>query len=219
MRVNRLPLFNKPLMRWQVCLLLTLVIVGLSGCAMPSKRGQERLQIPASIWFEDQLDWSVKARLAISDGQEGGQLAMTWRSTNQANDIRMRGGLMGPRWRLYYESGSAQLSGPQIGQTQGVAPEPLIWEATGWPIPVETLRYWLRGLESPSDQQVRRDANGRLRSLASDGWQVELESYAPIPIGPNRSVFLPMRFELSQPPYRIRVVLEDWEWLKNDSNG
>lgn len=198
---------------------LALLLMVISGCATPTKPLIEKRSMVASDWLEAQEDWSFRGKMAVSDGQEGGQLSLTWVSREGVNDIQVRSGLAGPRWQIAFGEGFARFSGTDVVAQAGQDAEDLLFEATGWPLPMDRLRHWVRGLAAPSDQQVRRDQEGALLSLEAQGWVVEFSGHRLVPVGMGQWVMLPAGLELNRPPYRIRLVTERWDWLNVDSNG
>lgn len=193
-------------------LMMMTVGVFLGSCATQRHFGTQDVGLDPKLWFDAQADWSVKARMAVSDGQQGGQLALTWRAEAESNDIRLRSGLAGPRWRLIYDQVSASLEGSEIMPWRGAKPQELVFQATGWPVPVEAMRHWLQGQASPEATAVARDASGQLQSLQSSGWSIEFIDHQAFPVSSGGFVVLPSRLELANPPYRIRVVVESWDW-------
>lgn len=157
--------------------------------------------------------------MAVSDGQEGAQLALTWWARAGVNDIQVRTSLGGPRWQLVYGDGLARFSGTDVVAQTGSDVEALLFEATGWPLPIERLRYWLWGLAAPNDEGILRGQDGQLISLQAQGWWVALSDYRPVSVDSDGWVMLPGEIELHRPPYRIRVVTERWDWPKNGSKG
>ncbi|MCL2308853.1 MAG: lipoprotein insertase outer membrane protein LolB [Proteobacteria bacterium] len=55
----------------------------------------------------------------------------------------------------------------------------------GFPLPVKSLAYWLRGVPAPGAAAVTRDAVGHFDSLRQQGWTVQY-SYAAEVNGPER---------------------------------
>lgn len=177
------------------------------------------MQWSTSDWRQSQQDWSLRGKMAVSDGQEGAQLSLTWVAQAGSNDIQVRTSLGGPRWQLSYGADFARFSGTKVEARTGSDVEALLFEATGWPLPIERLRYWLWGLAAPDDEVILRDQDGQPIFLQAEGWRVELSEYRPVSSGAEGWVMLPTELELHRPPYRIRVVMGRWDWLKNGSNG
>ncbi|MDR0770495.1 MAG: lipoprotein insertase outer membrane protein LolB [Burkholderiales bacterium] len=64
--------------------------------------------------------------------------------------------------------------------------ETLTTQVFGFPLPVEGLAYWLRGVPSPeTPAAITRDAGGRLDSLRQQGWTIQY-GYAAATREPER---------------------------------
>jgi outer membrane biogenesis lipoprotein LolB len=48
-------------------------------------------------------------------------------------------------------------------------------------LPVNGLRYWVRGLPEPGSTPGQTDADGRLTRLEQNGWVIEYPAYANRP--------------------------------------
>jgi outer membrane lipoprotein LolB len=190
--------------------------MGLFGCAtVPDKL--EGHEVPVTEWFDGVGQWRVTGRVALSDGETGGQMGMSWAFIDGQSVVDLRTRFGGEWWRLSYTEGSARLDSHQgpLGVGAGQSPDLLVARATGWPIPVKGLEAWIRGLPSPNDEAVEWDAQGRMARLWFQGWQVSINDYTQVRAWDGRVVMLPSRLEMVQPPYRMRVVLGQWEWPKS----
>ncbi len=196
-------------------LLVTLSIALLAACATPSMRSADSLVAPED-WFEQYAHWRMQGRIALSDGESGGQLSIGWRHNNGRTAVDLRSGLGGQWWRLSFDETEAELAGSEQPKITATNPEALIHEATGWPIPVTAFAHWAKGLSSPTDQGLDFDEAGRLVGLNHDGWTVVLGGYEASWGEGDQAVMLPSRFEFAKAPYRVRLVLNRWEWLKSE---
>ncbi|WP_250655029.1 lipoprotein insertase outer membrane protein LolB [Alkalimarinus coralli] len=91
-------------------------------------------------------------------------------------------------------------------------PRQLIQQHIGWPLPIEQLRYWVKGIpapvQSPDDkvEELKFDSQGQLSQLVQNGWQVNYSKYTP-----SRSVSLPGKVVLRQQQVKITVIINDWQ--------
>ena len=196
---------------------LCLVLGLLAACATPRPLGPAAGSVSPQEWFEDHTDWRVQGRIALSDGQSGGQMSMGWWQSGESSRIDLRTGLGGQWWRLSFDESAASLEGSEQEALIAAEPEALVYEATGWPIPIEAFGQWVKGLPSDRDEALVFDQAGRLASLVYQGWDVELSGYELAWSEEGQAVELPSRFEFRQAPLRIRVALSRWEWLKSES--
>ena len=83
----------------------------------------------------------------------------------------------------------------------------LLREATGWPIPVQAMAWWVRGLASP-DAVLEFGADGRPRRLHAQGWTVDYQEWLPAS-GPWPE--MPRRLQAVRGDARVRLVVDGWE--------
>ncbi len=76
-------------------------------------------------------------------------------------------------------------------------------------LPVNGLRYWVRGLPEPGSTPVlQTDASGRLTRLEQNGWIIEYPAYAPTSI---LNLDLPERIVARRPDLSVKLVIEQWK--------
>ncbi len=198
-------------------LLIIAISVGLlAACATPQPMRSSGALVSPEQWFKEQTHWRMQGRIALSDGESGGQLSISWGQSGERTAIDLRSGLGGRWWRLAFDEMGAQLEGSEQQMWSAAAPETLVLEATGWPMPISAFGDWIKGLPSPADQALEFDEAGHLVGLEHEGWAVELGGYEASWGDQGRAVSLPSRFEFRKAPHRVRVVLNRWEWLKSE---
>jgi len=193
--------------RLRVVMLIALGLV-LAGCAVREPRPEGAWLAERDAWFESHPNWEVSGRLALSDGERGGQMAFDWRAEGEQHEVQLRTVASGKRWRLLFNEWGAVLEGSDIGLMRGPDPDILVAEVVGWPIPVTQLVYWLRGLNGPSGEQVRFAADGTMAEILAPPWTLAFQRFGQPPRGP----LMPTRIEASSPPHQVRMVMRDWRW-------
>ena len=89
--------------------------------------------------------------------------------------------------------------------------EALLQQRFGWTPPWRSLRYWILGMPRPdAPATVQLDADGRLRSLNQDGWQLDYQEYRATPAFP---VDLPRKLELQHGDETIHVLVDVWQQI------
>ena len=185
--------------------------LSLGGCAVAppqpeiSPLGQQRFE-QRRPQLEALDAWQLRGRAAFAGPSESGSASLDWRQQGQDYRIALRGPL---------GSGSVLIEGGPSGVTvatsageRASSPDPaeLVQRLTGYALPVEVLPHWLRGMPAPGGSpEAGFDAEGRLRSLAQQGWEVSYTEYGGF-LGRQ----LPVRLEMQQGPWRIRIVVGEW---------
>jgi len=197
-------------------LLLVSVLV-LGGCTTPEVR-----PVPPDAnlaWQLRQQDllrlhsWDLHARIAMHYGNDGGQADLLWTHLDSKNDIRLVGPWGKGLVRLNFNPQSADLTDDRGQTISGGDAATLLYEATGWVIPVSKLDTWILGMPVSDSADIHLDKYGRLQSLEEAGWHIEYQEYQRY--GERE---LPRRLTLSQPgsdngetPVSVKLVIGRWQ--------
>lgn len=84
-------------------------------------------------------------------------------------------------------------------------PEALLEKRLHTRLPIQALRFWIRGLPAPGHYQADYDRWGHLDQLQQAGWQVQFDHYARV-----GSVDLPQRLSIQGPGQQIKLVIKSW---------
>ncbi len=191
----------------------TFKVLALIGLVLLASACAVREQRPMGAWMEERVElfavhsvWSVSGRVSLSDGNRGGQLAFEWRAAGDEHEVLLRTVMGGKQWRLRFDRGSAYLEGSDVGELWGIEPDSLVEAAVGWPIPVSDLVYWIRGLIPPdSGGSIHFAVDGSLDRAESPPWLLDFQRFEQTP-----EALLPSRLQADSPPYRVRLVLRNW---------
>ncbi|HET6631299.1 MAG TPA: lipoprotein insertase outer membrane protein LolB [Rhodanobacteraceae bacterium] len=150
--------------------------------------------------------WTIEGRLGVSDGHDGGSGTLTWLQDGASYDFIVRAPVTGRSFRLHGDAGAAVLEGLDQGPLRGSDPRTLLARALGWRVPLDQLRFWVRGLRAPgSEAELEFGANGLPATLLQDGWNIEYKDWygtqPPLP----RKVFA------SSGPFRVRLAIRTWK--------
>lgn len=199
---------------------LALVLL-LAGCATappaplpPAQLARaQAAQLEREQTLSQQARWSLDGRIAVSSNGRGGSGRIDWQQVGEHYAVALSAPITRQGWRLTGDAGQARLEGLEGGPREGADPARLLWEATGWPIPVVALADWVRGARAPGlgPAELRYDAAGRLRLLEQGGWRIEYEwpgdDAAAAATG---GVLLPSRLDARQGEARVKLVVDEW---------
>ena len=198
---------NKKLHWTRLVLALTL----LSGCATPPTLSPEA----ASAWTARQTvltkltTWQADGRIGVVSGQEGWHASFQWAQ----QDSGYRIDLIGPlgQGRVMVESDGREVRIQTQDGQNWTAPDAddLLEQSLGVRLPVNGLRYWVRGLPEPgSTPALQTDAHGRLTRLEQNGWVIEYPAYAPTS---RLNLDLPERIVARRTDLSVKLVIEQWK--------
>jgi len=193
----------------------TVVLVALlAGCASaPTPVGT-----PTVPWEThnkrvlDTQEWHLEGKMGYRGNGEGGSAWVDWRQTGASFEVHLSGPFGAGVTRLYGDDQGAVLS--EAGHEDRIAPTPglLTAELFGWTLPVEQLRYWVRGVPDPQLPVSAMDLNvqGVLGYLQQQGWELRFDDYRPTPIGILPGKILASRDSTEAGAIRVTLVVKAW---------
>ncbi|HBE91162.1 MAG TPA: outer membrane lipoprotein LolB [Gammaproteobacteria bacterium] len=123
-------------------------------------------------------NWHLKGRLGLRSKQESGAVTLIWNETPDHRQLRLLGPVGHGLVKLEETADGAVLQDSRNTRWQGATSQALIEQATGWNIPVQSLRWWVLGIVEPGrETDYQLDDQSRLASLKQDGWQVSFSQY------------------------------------------
>jgi outer membrane lipoprotein LolB len=190
--------------------LALLLPFALAACApvapRPPALAVEAAQQAREAALARHADWAFHGRVAISQGEQGGNAGIRWRQHGADFDIELSAPVTRQSWRLTSRAGQVTLAGLEGGARRGTDAEALLLEATGWRIPVAAMAAWARGARGQgSSAEYSSDALGRPATLVQDGWSVEYRGWFP------GEPPLPQKVFVRQGEARVRLVVEAWD--------
>ncbi len=179
----------------------------LSACAAPrmdapvNENWQARRNVLAAI-----TTWEFTGRIGVRDDQEAHSSRIRWQQHDDEYVINLWGTL---------NAGATEITGSptlvtliQEGKAPLLAatPEGLVYEQLGYELPVTQLRYWIKGIPSPSSTGTPSfNEDNLLIALQQDGWSVQYMAYTNYD-----TESLPTRIRIEKAPLRLDFVRLDW---------
>ncbi len=182
----------------------------LTGCAVAPMTSPEATR----AWTARQsallklTQWNAAGRIGVVNGPDGWHAGFQWAQQDSGYRIDLIGPLGQGRIRVEGDEQTVQIQTAD-GQTQ-TAPDPdaLLEQAVGARLPVNGLRYWIRGLPEPgASPTLQTDAEGRLTRLEQNGWTIEYPAYA---YAAPLSLELPERIIARRQDLSVKLIIEDW---------
>ncbi len=151
--------------------------------------------------------WNLSGRISLSTPTEAWQADLLWAQRQQQFDIKLIAPLgQGTLILRGGPDGAELLSSKAPGPVQAPDAEALLYRQTGWRMPVDGLRFWVRGLPAPGGKpELKLDGRGRLDTLDQFGWHVEFVRYRTV-----TGTDLPDKIFLRKEDLSVRVVIRNW---------
>jgi outer membrane lipoprotein LolB len=195
-------------------LLLVLSAFVLSACVthLPMQQ-QQQIWKQHSVRIGELLQWDMRGRIALQMDDEAWQLNMRWQRFPEQQQIDVSGPIGMGAVRMLIDTNGAQLRDASQMEYSADNAQELLWQTTGWLLPLDNLSWWLRGLPVPGkQQQMKLDGQGRLGTLTQDGWQLSVLEYEE-----QQGMLLPHLIELHNvngdthgKSMRLRLVIRQW---------
>ncbi|HHI93448.1 MAG TPA: outer membrane lipoprotein LolB [Gammaproteobacteria bacterium] len=161
-----------------------------------------------------QTDWTLSARIAAHSEDDGWNGKLYWQQKKDTYQLS---------FNAPFGQGGLQLDGgPQQvemrtsdGQAMVAADvESLLFQQLGWRLPLNSLRYWVRGVPVPASGKaplLAFDEKGRLARLQQFHWQIAYPAYRQVD-----GLMLPRKVYLENGEISVRLVIDRWESGNSD---
>ena len=173
-----------------------------------------RVADPEAAWQQrrDRLSavssWTATGRIAINTEEEAWNATLHWVQKQDAYRIRLIAPLGQGALQITGDESAVMLRTSDNQIYRAADPESLLYDNTGWTLPLAGLRHWLKGLDDPSGPPAVRtlDAAGRLERLNQAGWVIDYQRYQD-----DESAGLPTKLQLESERVAMRIVVNRWE--------
>lgn len=191
-------------------LLLCGLLVLLGGCATAPLRGPDAALLAAQAEREAELSvrdhWRLTGRVAVSGEGDGGSGRIDWLQRGDVYIIELSAPVSRQSWRLSVDAAGARLEGLEQGPLLGSDAERLLHEATGWHLPLQLLRAWVRGARAQGPAELHFNEAGLPARLSQHGWEIDYRSWDD-----SASPALPVRIFAESEGRRVRLVVDRWQ--------
>lgn len=156
--------------------------------------------------------YAFAGRVAMSNGRDGGSGRIDWRQTGEAFEVSLSAPVTRQSWRLVGDPAGARIEGLEGGLREGADVGQLLWEATGFEIPVSALAAWAAGTRADpatfGEATVAYAADGQLARLQQDGWTIDFIDWQPS--SSDGAPALPVRINAARDAARVRLIVDAW---------
>tara|TARA_R110001592_G_scaffold325638_4_gene605750 strand:+ start:1571 stop:2176 length:606 start_codon:yes stop_codon:yes gene_type:complete len=186
-----------------LALLLLMMLMGtLSACSLLP--GDQQLQ---QQQLEQLQDWQLRGKLSVRTNSDSVTGYLTWEQQHQQYDLFITGPMGQGSSRLQGNPTEATLTLPDHDQPL-TAPnaESLMAEYLGWYLPIEGIRYWVKGQPSPASEATSQfDDYGLLSNLQQNGWTIRFSRYQQ-----HQGMWLPGLIKLKGYDYTLTLAINEW---------
>ncbi len=151
-------------------------------------------------------EWGLTGRISLDDGDRGGSGKLQWEVKPGSSGLDFHGAMGRGAWHLQIGPEGAVLTEANGAEQNAPGVNALIQDRMGWPIPVDALQWWVRGLAAPGAVENKKlDVAGLLINLHQFGWNVDFSRYDS-----SDGVALPTRLNVTRDNYRVKLAISRW---------
>lgn len=187
----------------------------VAGCATqprvvisPSARQQHQAQRDEHA--SQQRQFALSGRIAIRNGEDGGSGRFEWNQDGDVMRFVLSAPLSNQTWTLEGMPGSYVLTDSKGRQSQDADAKRLVFDASGWVIPMDELSYWIRAARAPEaiagPAQLELAENGDLSRLRQGGWQVQFDRFSDF-----NTIRLPVKITAKRDAASVKVIIQRWQ--------
>jgi outer membrane lipoprotein LolB len=180
--------------------LLSLLLHGCAG--MPAADS-----VVSPVTVQGDPAFELSGRLAIRHGEQALSANLRWRFDGQGEEMVISAPLGAGSVEIARDAGGVTLrAGGRVERAATV--EALMRGTLGFALPLDGLRYWVRGQTGPDGAAVRivRDGAGRIESFHETGWDIVIPSFSAPPLDA-----LPRRIDVASTDLQVRLVIDQWQ--------
>lgn len=184
-----------------------LFLVVLTGCA--TTPAPNTVTPPASLPTESELPdhWQLTGRISLTQGETGWHASVDWVEQTDSFRLRVAGPLGQGGFLLTGNAEGVLLRDASQRTYAATDTSGLLAQVTSWALPVDGMRYWVRGIPGPdTDFKGDVDSAGRLEQLNQDGWTIRYTRYHPAEDGR-----WPALLSMARDDIAVRLVIDHWQ--------
>ena len=192
-------------------LLFNIVLLAfVSGCtSLPKTELAENNQPQRKQQLESIGNWTLTGRLGIKSPDQANSLSFKWQHDINKKLLLLYGAFGTTYARLSQLNSQAtlELSDNKVYQSDNV--EELLHLVLGYPLPVDHLNYWVRGLPFPGEKsELTYDALGYLKTIIYEQWTITFKKYQHF--RNFGDIALPGKIKVTNGEVTLRLSLRKW---------
>lgn len=199
-------------------LTITLGLLILPGCSTkPIKPAVQPDAQQQAVTLAKMTNWKLRARIGLRSKQKSGTATMIWDETSAKRSLRLLGPLGGGVILLQQDASGVSIQDSNKKIYRGTEAGELIYQVTGWQIPVTGLRWWLLGLTEPgSDAIPVYDDKQRLLHVVQDGWEISMSNYSQFDNYelPGSLLIKTTTDKNSERYLRVKIIVKEWQFTE-----
>jgi outer membrane lipoprotein LolB len=183
----------------------------LAGCSLMPWSSDDDAEVLTFLPADQLNQWDLTAKFSVStkDGTESGSIRWILNPDEERLDMLSPTGSVVAQ--LTMTESEARLK-TDDRETVAKDADTLFKDVMDISLPVNALRYWVRGLDAPDLplESAEKDGEGRITKLSQDGWQLVYNGNISIESGSHRFE-VPRRLTATRGDIEIRWASTEWQ--------
>lgn len=202
--------------------LISALVVALSSCATAPELTAPITDESHEKWSQRQQQlstqkhWQIHGRVALFANDDVYNLGLHWVMNESRSKLNLEAALGQGMIELEKTNTHVSLLTSDGKSYLGQNAEQVLYQATGWSIPVEGLAAWIKGINhADSDYLPDIDAAGRVSSLQQDNWTINYLEYSQVKSVDQRITDLPRKIYMKRQNLALKIVIDQWQPQQN----
>lgn len=181
-----------------VCLVL---VIMLSACSTVAEKPFADYQLVKLQHLQQQGRWAFEGRLALVDEKDSVSASISWRHTEEQDDIELTGPLAQGRLAISVTPDRVVIDDGDNRQEYRGRADAVVAEQLGMDMPVNALKYWVLGVNDPDQAFLEQDGG-----FFQNGWLIRFREMQKV-----NSEWLPKRMTAQKDKTRIKLIVDQWD--------
>lgn len=190
-------------------LIIIPLLLGLNACIKDTKPGDDDLLQERNKRLASITKWDIWGKTSININGESGTVTLEWQQIDDNYKINIIAPMGKGQWVIEGKDGEVTLKTSKGETFKGSSPEDLLNKNAGIDVPIQNLKYWVKGGVSPESQyEARTDGDARIEVLEQDGWKIEFRRYTKVD-----GEYLPVKIfiESQEKDIEVRMAIKKWQ--------
>lgn len=188
-------------MSWRLVIVSAIFL--LNGCAVTPEKPLQDFHLAERQHLQQLQGWVFEGRLAVVDEKDSIALSIMWRHIKDQDDIELAGPLAQGRTRITVTPGQVVVDDGESRNVYHGNPEQVFSEQLGVEMPVESLKFWVLGVNEPEQSYIEQPGG-----FNQAGWSVQYKEMQKA-----KSELLPKKITAEKNKAKIKLIVDQWDLL------
>ncbi|UBO73193.1 lipoprotein insertase outer membrane protein LolB [Aeromonas rivuli] len=175
----------------------------LAGCTVTQPQRQQVDWQQERTRLERLDHWQLSGKMAIITAQQKGSARLNWQQNGEDYRLNLTSLIGTSILELSRVQGQVSLTDNEGKLHQSQDAEALIYQLTGWHLPIDGLPEWIKGLPGKADYNLNPDNS--LASVRDGQWQINYQDYRD-----QNGYRLPHLLNMTGPQSRLKLQINEW---------